>query len=756
MKFCSGCKRCFDDGVSACAEGCTPSLSEARPGDTDLIAGYRLEYLLDSGVRGETYRARRIDCGRSCLIKIVQADEAAGEEFLREAKIAQAIFHHGIADTYEAGRLNDREAFVVAEDPQGQSVRALLDGAGPPDLLTTIRVARQTAEAVHALHSLGVVHRALNPSNIFLSTDHKGELLVRIANIDLGGAAERSIVSNKFLIDTALDSLRYFSPEQCRGETSTAKADVYALGVILYELLAGSPPFDAANASGLIEKHLTVQPPDIKIQNFDLRALLSHTLMEALQKRPSLRQASADLFARQMRHIEQLATHISTPPPIVTVRPQPKAPPPTTVIAVPTAELDLPSIAETESERAGFVPAIESFPAAALDTPADDAQVVRIKDSYAETLGPRVGQGGEAEPKASRLSRAKSRHKNLRSKAASLAGEILDKASFARAETAFADPIDFGAVRRRIPALLAKAQELKTAPKRKPRLIQWHQPLDDVPTAEDAIAALSLEGITPSFDPPVKIEKKITSPPPVIELAEPERVDIAAPKPKADREKVFRVPEVRTRPKRSVEFSPTLFGAIEYNEPVRAADEPAIFAAIDGLAEPKFPRARRVLAAGAALGVLAVAFAFRGDIADALTPYDLAAEYPVIPVRSAPAPSSALPVPVSARPDEIADEPHRETKPPASADARNEEADDIKPITVAAPRTAKKETDDERPIPPPSRPQPTKVPVKSDPPFVPSKRVITYSRDGAERDPITAPKTAAGMTRPRIVKNPKP
>ena len=313
-----------------------------------MIAGYRLEVLLESGGRSETYRARHIRSGQSCFIKILAADESL--QFLLEAKIAAQLFHPNVADVYETGTLKTGEPYVVSEMAGGQTLRDLLDNVGVPSLMTTIQVARQTAEALHAVHLKGLTHRAVNPENITLTTDAEHRLLVKIHNFDFGGVNERSIVSNKFLMESALDSIKYFAPEQIDGGSVGPRTDVYGLGVVFYEMLAGVPPFDASTAAALVEKQRNHVPPEIKISNFELRMLLTHTLTEALRKQPQMRLNSANFFARQVRHIELLATHVSTPPPAGSV---PNPPPPAAVGTFPPKTVELAPqkpIAELESE----------------------------------------------------------------------------------------------------------------------------------------------------------------------------------------------------------------------------------------------------------------------------------------------------------------------------------------------------------------------------------------------------------------------
>ena len=319
MKVCSVCKRCFDEPADSCIEIDHPPLSDSLTGDRLMVPGYSLDQLLASCVKANAFRARRLDCGRSCIIRVVSTDAKGEERFLGDSKLVSTLFDSRVVDIYEVGTLRGGECFVVEEDCEEATLRSRLESVGFPDLLTSVRVVEQAAEALHALHIKGLTHGAVRPENIHLNFDADGLPILKLRGIDLGGVIARNAITNKFLIDSALDAIRYFAPEQCSGEAATAQTDVYSLGIVFFELVAGAPPFDAPKASALINMHLSQRPPDVKIEDLELRMLVAHSLSESLQKQPSFRQSSADLFARQMRLMEQLATHVSTPPPAVLV-----------------------------------------------------------------------------------------------------------------------------------------------------------------------------------------------------------------------------------------------------------------------------------------------------------------------------------------------------------------------------------------------------------------------------------------------------
>src|SRR5689334_17165048 len=140
MRVCSICQRCYDDSVTHCSEEGHPALSETRDGSPEMIAGYRLDSLIRSGLKGDVYRAHQTASGASCLIRIVSTNEGSGEHFFSEAKLAITLIHPNIADVYEAGSLDSGKCFVVAEQPDGQTLHEYLKSVRIPDLLTTIRV----------------------------------------------------------------------------------------------------------------------------------------------------------------------------------------------------------------------------------------------------------------------------------------------------------------------------------------------------------------------------------------------------------------------------------------------------------------------------------------------------------------------------------------------------------------------------------------------------------------------------------------
>ena len=317
MKVCSDCLQCYEDSAISCAEK-DHNLIAVRAGVCQINDQYCLEYLIEISDISETYGATNSISKQPCAVKIINSNLTGNQQnlqtkFLTEARFAAAVNHPNAVRIYDSGALPDGTLYVVSEPVDGQTLREFLNNASIPEI-AVINIIRQTAEGLEAIHTAEVVHRNVNPENIILVSDAENNLQVKIQNIDFGGIKQRFRLSGIADTEQTRADLRYFSPEQCRTDDEIdALTDVYGLGITLYEMLAGQPPFDAPQAAKIIDKQISEPPPSIKISNFNIRALLTHTLMSALQKTRIGRLKSVNAFARQLRHIEQLTSHLILP-----------------------------------------------------------------------------------------------------------------------------------------------------------------------------------------------------------------------------------------------------------------------------------------------------------------------------------------------------------------------------------------------------------------------------------------------------------
>jgi serine/threonine protein kinase len=505
MKICSVCQRCYDDQELYCDSEDSSLLTDSRPGHCEMIDGYLIESLTGADHRTELYGARHVGSGRACLISLLNVPPPIAEGFLREAENASSLMLPKIADVYGSGQLADGRVYLVSEDIRGESLRDILDRQTTLDLLHAISIMGKAAEAAHSLHLKGLLHLAIRPENIIVTGNSVDDVGVRLRDADLGGSIWRSIMSDKFTIDASLYELRYFSPEQCSGATVNIKSDVYALGIVLYEMLAGRTPFNAGTAAGIIEKHLSQRPPEITIDDFELRMLAAHTLMESLSKRPEDRQSSANAFARQLRHIEQLATHVSTPPPATTAPPWPQRAP-AIAEAVAVSATVVPTFVATEQMRevptdlAATPPVeIEVVPPA-LRHPADLPATLTNFEPAVSAYPVEAGDHVVGFPPASHRARHRRRIRKLHSKTVSAPAPV--------------KPLAKGPV---------------TGPaKPTPRKVELSPLDDDIPSMDDVAAALA--------EMPIQVTATTERP------ADPARMEIPEPTHVTD-QPIVRVPE---------------------------------------------------------------------------------------------------------------------------------------------------------------------------------------------------------------------
>ena len=476
MRVCSSCGRCFPETERNCVIPDHPSLTQISRFEINAVPGYRIEAFKGTDGPVERFLAAQTDTNVKCVINFVSLNGSDAAPFLKESKSAASLIHPSVVDVYDSGISADGDAYFVTAHPESRSLRDMLNEGIPP-LLSTIRIIRETAGAIHALHSAGITHGALRPDNVLLSGELADEHIIKIQNPDFGGAVCRAKVSNKLTIDSEIDSLRYFAPEQFASEVATPKTDVYALGVLLFEMLAGQPPFDGENAADLIDKVRNVHAPEIKINNFDLRMLLTHALMQSLQKQAAFRQPTALAFARQIRHIEQLATHSSTPP-----VPFPAAIPQKRAAAAAAGQSVKPQSSPAASRRKSF----EITNVKKLDL----ALVKPVEKPLRTDAGKKVGETtstvpGERPPQADStgdLNRSRLHSWREKYQAVTNAIRPVTKGSIQQLSLSDVEPQN---VQLRVPELPeAGTAKTTSAPPPTRIKVEWDQPIDDLPNIE--------------------------------------------------------------------------------------------------------------------------------------------------------------------------------------------------------------------------------------------------------------------------------
>jgi len=262
------------------------SPTAARPGMT-LAGRYRLESLLGQGGMGEVWRARDAQLERDVAVKLPtlgMLDTAGRAQLLREARVAASLSHPGIVAVHDAGETGG-QPFIVMELVEGRSLRE----RPSRDPVVVRMIARQVLEALEHVHAQGIVHRDLKPENL-LVTGPESAPRVRVADL---GVARLESSTTLTRADTIVGTAAYLSPEQALGGAIDGRADLYALGAVLYELVAGRPPFEGPDALAVISQHLHAPVPPPRTHRPDVEPGLERFVMRLLAKSPDDRYPSA-------------------------------------------------------------------------------------------------------------------------------------------------------------------------------------------------------------------------------------------------------------------------------------------------------------------------------------------------------------------------------------------------------------------------------------------------------------------------------
>ncbi len=272
-------------------------MSDARIGSE--VAGYRIVSVLGQGGMGTVYLAEQTSPRRNVVVKLLRPDlsrdEAFRQRFVHESEAAASTEHPNIVPIYSAGEA-DGVLYIAMRYVEGDDLRHLISNRGPLPPDRAIEIVSQIASALDAAHARGLVHRDVKPGNILL--DEGGN-----AYLSDFGLIKRSTVDTG-LTETGqfMGSIEYCAPEQIRGDEVDGRADVYSLACVLYESIAGRPPFQRDTEVATLYAHLEQDPPRLASDGSGPVRELDPVVAKAMAKRPSDRFASAGEFARAARH----------------------------------------------------------------------------------------------------------------------------------------------------------------------------------------------------------------------------------------------------------------------------------------------------------------------------------------------------------------------------------------------------------------------------------------------------------------------
>ena len=266
------------------------------------IAGkYRIYAKLGSGGMGAVYRAQRTMIGDDVAIKILhvdQNDSREAERFRREAQAAARLKHANAVSIFDFGISDDGRQYLVMELVEGESLRQLIKREGRLSSAFAAEIISQVCAALDEAHRYNIVHRDIKPDNIIVALrGPKPQVTV----LDFGIAKLRGEAAGTLTqTGSVLGTPHYMSPEQCLGEELDGHSDIYSLGIVLYEMLAGVVPFNSPISTAVVVQHVNQAPPSLRGLNPAIPWSVERTVLHALEKRPEARPSTSGAFAAEL------------------------------------------------------------------------------------------------------------------------------------------------------------------------------------------------------------------------------------------------------------------------------------------------------------------------------------------------------------------------------------------------------------------------------------------------------------------------
>jgi len=366
VKVCPICGKRFDDAAVFCQKDGARLTAEGPPDPfvgREILGQFRIDEAIGAGGMGTVYRAHQTTLGRDVAVKILHPElnqnSDAVRRFHREARVATQLEHPNLVRVYlfgelpkvdaaHPGRPGDGNLYLVMEYLDGESLTEVLEKSGPLPVGRALHLATQICDAVGVAHGKGIVHRDIKPENVMIVRRGDDPDFVKV--LDFGIARllwdEQSALTQSGVI---FGTARYISPEGAAGEPTDARSDVYGIGVLVYQLLSGVTPFEAATPVAMLMKHIHDSAPPLHTRGAgaSVPAAIADVVMRALSKNPEGRYEDASALGRALRTAAQRSNVAQGAARSSWVPQQPSLPP----IAAPT---HLPQPTPTPTAPVGY------------------------------------------------------------------------------------------------------------------------------------------------------------------------------------------------------------------------------------------------------------------------------------------------------------------------------------------------------------------------------------------------------------------
>ena len=270
--------------------------------DTILNNRYRLDAVIGQGGMAIVYRGYDLLLRRQVAVKVLRPQQAADQTFVQhfyeEARAAAKLSHPNIVNTYDVGEV-DGSHYIVEEFVAGETLATLISREGKLPEAAAVRYARQICLALGAAHRADLLHRDIKPSNVLITPDDT----VRVTDFGIARAANAATLTG---VEAIMGSIPYCSPEQLSGTALAPSADLYSLGVVLFEMVTGRQPYTAETALGVAMAHVNSSIPDPLDCGAQIGTPLRDVITKLLQKSPADRYQSAGETLAALRHCGRL------------------------------------------------------------------------------------------------------------------------------------------------------------------------------------------------------------------------------------------------------------------------------------------------------------------------------------------------------------------------------------------------------------------------------------------------------------------
>jgi serine/threonine protein kinase len=279
------------------------SMATLRPGDQ--LSHYRIEELVARSGMASIYRATDMRNGHPVAVKVphpdMEADPVLFDRFKREIEIGEKLDHPGVMKVLDSGEPG--RVYMVMEWVEGRLLRKVLaeNRKLPIDRARAITIA--ICDALDYIHRNGVVHRDLKPENIMIDSEDR----IKLIDFGIAGkAGARRLTFGK--LSQVAGTPDYISPEQVKGKRGDGRSDIYSLGVILYEMLTGTTPFEGPNPFAVMNDRLVNNPVPPRELNPEISPELQEVIYRSMEREPQNRYSTANEFAYDLEHLDQVAT----------------------------------------------------------------------------------------------------------------------------------------------------------------------------------------------------------------------------------------------------------------------------------------------------------------------------------------------------------------------------------------------------------------------------------------------------------------